>query len=244
MEAMESSLVERLEDELESFGISFTREQTENLLKHLTLLEEKNKVLNLTRIVDMETAVTLHVVDSLLPLACEQISLNKDSLFLDIGTGGGFPGVPLGIMTGAKGVLVDSIGKKVSAVNDFLGALGLTRLQGRHIRVEDLAREVPATFGYVFARAVAQTNVLIEYASPLLKNEGILVVQKGRPEDSEIEAATRAAEICGMRMVSRETFELPHELGHREILTYKKVSKPRIKLPRRNGQAKSEPLGL
>ena len=244
METMESSPVVRLEGELESFGISFTKEQIENLLKHLTLLGEKNKVLNLTRIVDMETAVTLHVVDSLLPLACEQISLNKDSLFLDIGTGGGFPGVPLGIMTGAAGVLVDSVGKKVSAVNEFLGALGLTRLQGRHIRVEDLAREVPATFDYVFARAVAQTNVLIEYASPLLKNEGILVVQKGRPEDSEIEAAIRAAEICGMRVVSRETFELQHELGHREILTYKKVSKPKIKLPRRNGQAKSDPLGL
>ena len=128
-------------------------------------------------------------------------------------------------------------------MSEFATRLGLSALHALHARVEDCALRHPKSQDYVFARAVAQSNVLIEYAAPLLKTGGLLVLEKARPTDEELARATEAAKICGMRDVSRETFELPHELGHREILIYRKVSEPSIRLPRKAGEAKRSPLG-
>lgn len=237
------SLEARVKEELAGFGISCSDDQARLLVRHLLLVIEKNRVVNLTRVVDPQEAVTLHVVDSLLPLACEGIALDRSSRFLDLGTGAGFPGIPLGIMTGAHGLLVDSVNKKVQAVSEFAARIGLSALHALHARVEDCALRHPKSQDYVFARAVAQSNVLIEYAAPLLKTGGLLVLEKARPTDEELACASEAAKICGMRDVSRETFELPRELGHREILVYKKVSEPSIRLPRKVGEAKRSPLG-
>lgn len=231
-------------DELGSFGISCTEAQTRLLLKHLHLVIEKNKVMNLTRITDPSEAVTLHIVDSLLPLACPACGLSRSDRFLDMGTGAGFPGIPLGIMTGAHGMLVDSVSKKVTAVEEFLGTLGLTSLHARHARLEELAVSLGSSQDYVFARAVAQSNVLVEYATPFLKMNGFLVLEKGNPTEGECDAALRAADLCGLSLVSREGFELPHGLGHREIFFYQKVASPRIHLPRKNGMARRDPLGI
>lgn len=241
---MEDQLVEQLMGELASFGISCDQGRAELMVRHLMLVIEKNKVMNLTRIVDPSEAVTLHLVDSLLPLCCSELRMSEGIRFLDVGTGGGFPGIPLGVMTDAAGLLIDSVGKKVSAVNEFISELGLERLEARQIRVEDLARECLRCFDVVIARAVAQTNVLIEYAAPLLSKDGVLVVEKGQPSSEELSNAERAADICGLRLVSRETFELPREFGHRVVLLYQKFGSSRIKLPRRTGLAKHEPLGV
>ena len=146
-------------------------------------------------------------------------------------------------MTGARGTLIDSVGKKVSAVNEFIGHLGLSNIRARHIRAEDLARE-NELFDAVFARAVAQSNVLVEYAAPLLSNGGHCVLEKANISTDELDAAKRAARICGLSLVSRETFELPRSHGHREIIVFEKRSKPQIKLPRRTGEAKQSPLGI
>lgn len=244
MDALDvQSLEARVAEELELFGIECSPEQARRLVKHLLLAIEKNEVMNLTRITDPREAVTLHIVDSLLPLACDDVDLGRSSRFMDIGTGAGFPGIPLGIMTGAHGLLVDSVNKKVLAVGEFVSRLGLTALHALHTRVEDFASERPQSQDYVFARAVAQSNVIIEYAAPLLKVGGLLVLEKARPTDDEIARAERAAKICGMSPVSRETFELPHDLGHREILIYKKETAPSIALPRKAGEAKRRPLG-
>lgn len=236
-------LVQQLRKELATYGIPCSEEQGDLLVSYLDLVIEKNKVVNLTRISDPVEAVTLHLVDSLLPLACDEITIRPEDSFLDMGTGAGFPGVPVAVLTGAQALLVDSVGKKVAAVEEFARQLRLTGVSTQHARLEDLARMIPGSQDYVFARAVAQTNVLIEYATPFLKQNGILVVEKGRPEDSELFEAERAAEICGLVLVSRETFELPRDLGHREILLYRRIRKSKIKLPRKVGMAKNSPLG-
>lgn len=244
---MEDSLSLELQNKvveyLSAYGIDCSPTQAELLVKHLDLVIEKNKVMNLTRILEPREGIVLHVVDSCMPLAFLKPRMSSQSVFLDLGTGGGFPGVPLSVMTGAQGVLLDSVGKKVNAVNEFLGELGLSNSEAVHARVEELALEHRGEFDYVFARAVAQTNVLIEYATPLLKKGGKLVVQKANPTDDEIHHANKAAVICGLKNVSRETFELPNELGHREIMIFEKVTKAKVKLPRRVGEAKSKPLG-
>ena len=172
----------------------------------------------------------------------DAFAMDRSTRFMDIGTGAGFPGIPLGIMTGAHGLLVDSVNKKVLAVGEFAAQLGLTALHALHARVEDYASEYPRSQDYVFTRAVAQSNVIIEYAAPLLKNEGMLVLEKARPSEEELEHAARAARYVASTVV-HVTFELPHELGHREILIYIQKRKPSILLPRKAGEAKRFPLG-
>lgn len=241
---MERSVAKSIQELLSDYGLVCSDEQSRLLDKHLELVIEKNKVLNLTRITNVAEAVVLHVVDSLLLLCCEGVKLTEQSKFVDMGTGAGFPGIPLGIMTGAQGMLVDSVGKKVAAVQEFIETLGLENLIARHARVEDLAVDLCGSQDVVVARALARTNILVEYATPFLKKGGKLVVAKARPEEEEVAEADRAAKICGLRRVSRETFELPEGLGHREILVYEKIGSARIKLPRKAGTAKREPLGV
>lgn len=237
------SRLRELGETLSAFGIGTTSEQRELLLRHLDLVIEKNRVMNLTRISDWYSGMILHILDSLLLVSsCDQAPIGP---FLDMGTGAGYPGIPLGIVTGRKGLLVDSVGKKVSAVTEFVEELGLDdQLFTCHARVEDLGRDRRSSFAVVVARAVAQTNVLVEYATPLLMQGGRLVVTKGNLSDEELEAGLAAAGICGMECVSRETHELPDGMGHREILTFEKVRKARIRLPRKAGEAKRHPLGV
>ena len=229
--------------ELGSYGIPCSEDAAELLVCHLSLVIEKNKAVNLTRITDPEDGVTRHVVDSLLPLACAPVAELAPKRFCDIGTGAGFPGIPLGIMTGASGLLLDSVGKKVAAVNEFIGALGLEGLQALHTRVEDLPKTHLGCQDMVVVRAVAQSNVLVEYASPLLRKGGLLVLEKANVGEVELGNACRAAEICGFSSPTQFAFELPRGLGHRTILVFEKTGNARIKLPRKAGTAKHQPLG-
>ena len=145
-------------------------------------------------------------------------------------------------MTGMNGLFIDSVGKKVNAVNEFIGQLGLDNCSALSIRAEDLALKEPASFDFITARAVAQSNVIIEYSTPLLNFGGRLVLEKANLTDEELQNANYASQVCGLTRVSRETLELPRDLGHREIIIYEKERDPKIKLPRANGMAKNHPL--
>lgn len=240
---MDQALVRQLADELSDYGIDVREEQAILLVRYLDLVIEKNKVVNLTRITKPAEAVTLHLVDSLLPLSSDHLHLDEGTSLLDMGTGAGFPGVPVAVLTGARSTLVDSVRKKTDAVLEFVHELGIENVIARHARLEDLAREMPTSQDVVFARALARTNILMEYATPFLRKKGLLVVEKARPDDDELREAQRAAKVCGLKLVSRETSELPRDLGHREILFYEKIHEARIKLPRRVGLARTQPLG-
>lgn len=240
--ASHGELVEQLLDELQYFGLDCSDSQASLMVQHLELVEKKNQTVNLTRIVLLRDAVTLHIVDSLVPLRTKDFHPSEGLRFADIGTGAGFPGIPLAIMTGMSGVLIDSVGKKVAAVNEFIDQLGLKDCHAQNVRAEVLGEEQPKSFDYVCARAVAQSNVVMEYATPLLKFGGRIVLEKANPSVEELDNANYAAQILGLDRVSRECFELPRGLGHREILIYEKTRESRIKLPRRNGLAKSKPL--
>ena len=218
-------------------------DQATLLARHLDLVIERNRNINLTRITSPEEAAYLHVVDSLLLLGAFVDA--PDGMFVDMGTGAGFPGIPLAIVTGRPALLVDSVGKKVACVAEFVGELGLSdHVSVTAARMEQVGKERRGAFALATARAVAQTNVLVEYAAPLLRRGGRLVVAKARPSDEEVAAGERAARVCGMRSVSREAFELPRDLGHREVLVYERTSKPKVALPRAVGMAKHHPLGV
>ena len=225
----------------DAYNLSTTHEQRKLLLTYLELLFEKNKTLNLTRITDIDSALVLHILDSL--LLSKFMSCSEKDSFCDIGTGGGVPGIPLGCVLERKGFLIDSIGKKISAVNEFAEQLGIQdRIIAKQMRAEEIEVEMKRSFRFVVARAVAKANVVMEYAEPFLMDQGKLLLQKANIEEKEFQDALRMAKLCGFEMVSRETFELPNEFGHREILIFQKTKKSKIILPRKNGEAKKHPL--
>lgn len=236
--------VDALEVYLSRYGIGSSPSQRRLLLRHLDLVREKNQEVNLTRIVDERDMIIRHVVDSLLFLpSLDDLDLAEDATFVDIGTGAGFPGMPIGIMRPYRGVLIDSVRKKSNAVEEFICNLDLgLQLSTRAIRVEDLAREQASRFNFALARAVADLGILIEYASPLLVREGYLVVSKARMTDKEFGRGNQTAQMVGMKLVSCETYELPDDAGYREILSYQKAKHSDVKLPRATGHAKSKPL--
>lgn len=164
---------------------------------------------------------------------------------LDMGTGGGFPGIPLACLSESSFVLLDSVGKKVSACQEFLSLLQMeSRARAVQGRLEELCLQeaYASSFDCVVARALASLDVLIEYATPYLKRNGYLILSKARPEAHEITAADYTSELCGMALVSRETFELPDGFGHREFFVYQKRNRSKVKLPRKNGEARNKPL--
>lgn len=208
-------------------------------VRHLLMVNQVNQYMNLTRISDIHEALVLHVVDSL--------SLTRDlpiepERFLDMGTGAGFPGIPFAIYTGCEGVLLDSVGKKINAVDAFIAELGLDTVSAVHDRCESYASKHASEFDIVFARAVGQMNLIVEYATPFIEEDGYLVMAKANPSDEERRIADKTAELCGLELVGVDEFDLPCELGHRTVYLYQKVSKPRVKLPRAVGLAKKQPL--
>lgn len=235
-------LVRELTEEVQPYGIRLTDKQKDKLVRHLLMVIEKNRDFNLTSITNEDDAVALHIVDSL--LMAPQVAEAPAGRFMDVGTGAGYPGIPLVVVSGRKGVLVDSVGKKAEAVSEFVQELGLrTRATVRAARVEEIARQEKGTYAVVVARAVAKMNTLIEYASPLLSMGGRLVITKSHPDEEEMDAGLRAAEICGFKPVDFSSYELPRGLGHREIYSYERVGYAKISLPRKPGMAQHHPLG-
>ena len=232
---------EQLAQELAEYDIRLSDAQLALLMRHLELVIEKNKVVNLTRIDTPESGITRHVVDSLLLLPSLQ---ETSGTFVDLGTGAGFPGVPLAIASGRKGVLCDSVKKKVVAVDEFIGELGLAeQLSTTSARAEALGATHKGRFGCVVARAVASLPVLLEYATPLLCKGGRVILTKGSLSAEERAEGSAAARLCGLAEVEARALELPRGEGHREIVVYEKVAPAKLKLPRAVGKAKKEPLG-
>lgn len=206
---------------------------------YLDLVIEKNKELNLTRIETREKGMLLHIEDS---LSCIDEFTSQDGLFLDIGTGGGFPGVPLAIASGRTGVLIDSVQKKARAVQEMIDELNLSNMiQVRGIRSEELALEVGEKFHTVIARAVSSLPTVLELATPLLVPHGEFIALRGKEDERSIEEGSRIAEKLGLEMISSRHLYIG-ETYERNILVFKKVGKPTIKLPRRNGMAQKKPL--
>lgn len=143
------------------------KSQRELLDKHLELVIEENKVTNLTRIVDWESAQVLHVEDSLAGLP--EVEEALEGPYLDMGSGAGFPGIPLAIMTGRETLLADSVGKKTRALDSFAAELGIDDIVSTyHGRIENLALQQPNHFSLVAARALSSLASLLELASPFV----------------------------------------------------------------------------
>lgn len=217
-------------------------DQTMSLMqRYLDSILEANKVTNLTRITDGEQARLLHIEDSLVGLP--EVNEAPTGLYGDLGSGGGFPGVPLALATGRKTLLVDSVKKKMAIVQSALDDLSLSeQISTSSERIEDLPLEYKEKFAVLTARALSKLVSLVELASPLLKKGGRLVCYKAQLSSEELEEALAVQDLVGMKMISQREICLSDGETARTIVVFEKIGKSRIKLPRRIGLAQKQPL--
>lgn len=214
--------------------------QRQLIVNHLQLVVEANEKVNLTRITSEEEAFVLHVEDSL--SALPELNEAPDGLYGDLGSGAGYPGIPLAIASGRQTVLIDTRKKKMEMVETMIHRLdlqGTVRIEA--CRAELLARKNPECFSVITARAVAKLSVLMELASPLLMKHGILICYKSQIDEDERENSKKVQKKTGMYLKSERSFLL-EEQYQRTIITFEKGSKPTISLPRKEGEAQKNPL--
>lgn len=219
-------------------GIALTGTQVSSLATHLEMVFEANETMNLTSIARAD-AVPLHVLDSLFALA--PLAAAPAGPFADLGTGAGYPGIPLAVVSGRPAALVESVRKKAAFLERAVAGLRLEATV-HPIRAEDLAREMPDAFAAVTARALSSLPSLVELAAPMLKLGGVLICLKGRLEDDEVRRGDRACELCGMGRESTEPVSVPGVEGQRAIVVYRRLSAAQVRLPRRPGMAQRQPL--
>lgn len=223
---------------LEALGIAADAQQLALLAEHLEMVFEANETLNLTSI-DPVDAVALHVLDS--ATAAPFVMAAPEGAMADLGTGAGFPGVPLAILTGREVSLVESVKKKASFLALVVEALCL-KATVHPIRAEELALEQRGAFSVVTARALSSLPSLVELASPLLRENGRLICLKGRMEDDELRRGDQAAALCGMVRLETQSVAIPGVEVARVIVVYERAGRSVRKLPRRIGLAQRQPL--
>lgn len=225
---------------LEANGIDLSSQQLAQFCLYADLLLEWNQKMNLTRIVDPQEIILKHFVDSL------SISQYLEGLKIaDIGTGAGFPGIPLKIVQpDLKLYLVDSLKKRLDFLREVVIRLGLNEVEVVHNRAEEMGRnrQYRTGFDIVTSRAVARLSVLLEYAVPLLKVKGIFIAMKGSQVEDEIAEAKAALFKLGAKVVKIEKFSLGAEAEHRSIVIIQKISVTQDEYPRKPGTTSKYPL--
>ncbi|MCH4220520.1 MAG: 16S rRNA (guanine(527)-N(7))-methyltransferase RsmG [Eggerthellaceae bacterium] len=220
---------------------SLDEQQKQLIERHLDLIIDVNKHLNLTRIQTRESGQILHIEDSL--SALPEMKKAPQGLWVDLGSGAGYPAIPLSIALHRNVLLVDSVKKKMAAMDSVIKQLNLSNMVTTYDgRVEELARVHSSEFSVVTARAITNLASLLELASPLLALHGQLIAFKGSQSSEEIEQAKTSVDKTGMELVSQRDFVLSDGISTRSILVYEKTSEPRITLPRRNGMAQKRPF--
>ena len=225
----------------EKLGISLTDEQIYQFGKLSDLLVEQNKTMNLTAITDPDGIAVKHFADSISVLTAAEIP--QGARVLDVGTGAGFPGIPLLIMRPDIDLtMIDSTAKKLKYVENTVNELGLVATT-LHTRAEEAgqSKEYRESFDFVCSRAVAALNVLCEYCLPFVKQNGLFIAMKGAKAQEEIDAAKAAIKTLGGKIVAEKSFSLS-DGGERTLVIIKKISQIPPKYPRPSAQIAKKPL--
>lgn len=229
---------------LDELHISLSENQINQFLQYYEFLIEKNKVMNLTGITEFADVVQKHFLDS---LALVRIIPNlDDQSVVDLGTGAGFPGIPLKIAFPALHVtLMDSLNKRILFLREVIDLLGLQEICAVHGRAEELARkpEYRQSFDYCVSRAVSNLAVLSEYCIPFVKIGGGFVSYKSADCDAEVEAAKKAVSILGGKIERTDKFMLPDSDLGRSFIYIRKAKETPKKYPRKAGTPAKIPLG-
>lgn len=235
--------IDLLIDGVKKLNLEITDYQQEQFLKYYEMLIETNKVMNLTTIIELDEVVVKHFIDSL--LIAKSIDLNNFENLVDVGTGAGFPGIPIKIMfPDIKVTLLDSLNKRLNFLNNVIEQLNLKGIETIHGRAEDLGhnKEYREKFDLCVSRAVANLSTLSEYCIPFIKIDGKFISYKSSISLEEINDANRAIEILGGKIISKNTYELPCSDMNRTLVVIDKIKQTLKKYPRRAGIPSKEPI--
>ena len=224
-------------------GISLTEEQTEQFMLYYEKLIEVNQVMNLTAITEFEDVMRKHFLDSL--TLVKAVDIKNVKRVLDLGTGAGFPGIPLKIaFPDTEFVLLDSLNKRVKFLYDIIELCRLKKIQAVHGRAEELAgkKEYRESFDLCVSRAVANLSSLSEYCLPYVEKGGLFVSYKSGNIQEELEAAGYAIQILGGRLKDTVKFKLPGSDMDRSLVVIEKIRETPARYPRRAGIPSREPL--
>lgn len=228
-------------DETKKNGMELSDKQIAQFNLYYELLTAKNKVMNLTAITEYNDVVKKHFIDSM--MISRVLDMKKINSLCDVGTGAGFPGIPLKIVYPHLHLtLVDSVGKRVNFLSEVVEKLDLEDVEAIHSRTEDLAHnsKYREKYDLVTARAVASMNVLSEYCIPYAKIGGYFAAYKSENIEEEIENAKNAVKTLGGKIEKTDMFEL-YEMGRSIVLIRKVNSTPKI-YPRKAGTPSKNPL--
>lgn len=226
---------------LEKINLMLDDKQIEDFYCYMNELIEWNKNINLTAITEEKEIIQKHFIDSLTIFKY----LNKNDKIIDVGTGAGFPGIPLKIADETLDItLLDSLNKRILFLDNVIEKLKLNNIKTIHSRVEDAAinPQYREKYDIATSRAVAQLNVLLEYLLPLVKVGGKCICMKGGNVEEELENSKKALEILGGKVEKIESFELPNSDIKRNIIIIKKVSHTPKAYPRKAGTPSKKPL--
>ncbi len=226
---------------LKEFNIKINDEQIKKFMNYMNLLLEWNEKINLTAITQPEEVKLKHFVDSLTVLKY----INDDDKVIDIGTGAGFPGIPLKIMKeNTKITLLDSLNKRINFLNIVIETLNLRNIQAIHGRAEEIARNklYREKYDVAISRAVANLSTLTEYMLPFVKVGGKCICMKGANVNEELERAQNAIKELGGEIKRVDNFYLSDNDNERNIIVIKKVKETNPKYPRKAGMPSKEPL--
>lgn len=228
---------------LSAFELSLNQMQIDKFMKYYELLIEWNQYINLTAITEFDEVCLKHFIDSL--SLSKVVDCTKDDTIIDIGTGAGFPGIPLKIVfPNLKITLLDSLGKRVKFLNEIIEKLSLEKIEAIHGRAEDYAKSelYREKYDICVSRAVSNLSVLSEYCIPYVKVNGFFISYKSEKVSEEIKTAQRAVKVLGGKIYHQEEFILPNSDIYRNLIMIQKLEHTPQKYPRKAGIPSKEPI--
>lgn len=240
---LEKYNIDSFKKDLEELNISLDKRQMCQFLQYYELLVEWNSFMNLTAITDYDEVIKKHFIDSLSLI--KAIDLSDEIKVIDIGTGAGFPGIPLKIaFPNLKVTLLDSLNKRIKFLNEVIDKLELKDIIAIHGRAEDFAKDknYRQSYDLCVSRAVANLSTLSEYCLPYVKTGGKFISYKSEKITDEMNAAKNAIKILGGNISNQVEFILPDSDIYRNLFIIDKIKDTPIKYPRKAGLPTKEPL--
>lgn len=228
------------ENKEKEIDINVSDENIKKLYEYMTILLDWNEKINLTAITNVDEIIEKHFIDSLTILRY----IKDSDKVIDVGTGAGFPGIPLAINSNANFTLLDSLNKRINFLEEVKNTLGLSNVQNIHGRAEEVARQKNhrEMYDVAVSRAVAPMNILVEYLLPFVKVGGICICMKGPNASEEISNANNAINLLGGKYIDQINIKLKNGEIDRNLIIIKKINNISNKYPRKPGVPTKQPL--
>lgn len=234
-----TNFYKKMAEESEKIGIKLPDEQLNEFYEYMQLLLEWNEKMNLTAITDPEEVIKKHFVDSI----TIKKYIKEENRLIDVGTGAGFPGIPLKIVDKSiKLTLLDSLNKRINFLNEIIEKLNLKEVNTIHSRAEEYAKnKARESYDVAVSRAVADLPILLEYLMPYVKLNGICICMKGPKAQEELERSKKAINILGGKLEKVEKITIDEEM-ERNLIIIRKIKDTPNKYPRKAGIPTKNPI--